>query len=186
MFSHPRKLYRAALVAGALAVTSGVTAFADPPRVEQLDNPPPQPTTVFKEFAGERTLTLSELQGDVVMLHYWATWCPPCVVELPHVDELSRDYADTNLKVVAVSVDKKPKNLRRFMKRMKKKVTTLTPWWDKGGDSMEALGNEALPFTVIYNQRGEEIIRLRGTFDWSDDSARAVIDQMLGVSNTTG
>lgn len=189
MSIYPRKAVRAALVAAVVAVTSGVTGApvsAEPQRVEQLDTPPPRPDTVFKEFAGERTLELADLEGEVVMLHYWATWCPPCVVELPHVDELSRDYAHTPLKVVAVSVDEKPKKLRRFLRRMDKKLPTLVPWWDRGGDSFEAIDGGALPFTVIYDQRGTEIIRLRGTFDWSDDKARSVIDQMLGIDGETG
>ena len=62
-----------------------------------------------------REVALSSLKGHVVLLNFWATWCPPCRVELPHFQELHRAYKDDGLAVVGVSMDAGgPDYVRRF------------------------------------------------------------------------
>jgi len=118
------------------------------------------------------------------MVHYWATWCAPCIVELPHIDDLSADYADQAFTVVAVSTDKKRKNLRRFLKRAK--LEHITPWWDRRGESYDHFDEDGIPFTVFYGGDGTELVRIRGNLDWSDEAAREIIDGLIRQETASG
>ncbi|WP_341711246.1 TlpA disulfide reductase family protein [Erythrobacter sp.] len=125
-----------------------------------------------------RQLNLGALQGHPVLLNLWATWCAPCVKEMPQLDALAAEYG-YRLRVVTVSQD---------MQGAQKVVTffasggfqQLEPWLDPEAELGFALGGAVLPTTVLYDATGQEVWRVSGEFDWSGEEVRAAIDEAIG------
>ena len=125
-----------------------------------------------------KPLNLAALQGRPVLLNLWATWCAPCVEEMPLLDALAADY-DGRLRVVTVSQDLPgAAAVEPFF--AKHEFARLEPWLDKDTALSTELGGGVLPTTVLYDASGTELARVVGAFDWESPEARALIDEALG------
>ncbi len=125
-----------------------------------------------------KPLNTAALSGKPVLLNLWATWCAPCVEEMPLLDGVAGDYGD-RLRVVTASQDLEgaSKVVPFFDKA---KFAHLEPWLDRENRLSEALGGEGvLPTTVLYSASGEEIARVVGGFDWQGVEAKALIDEAV-------
>ncbi len=147
-------------------------------KLQATADPQPAPTSTFTGPDG-RTMRLSDFQGQVVVLNFWATWCAPCVTEMPSLAKLQAAYANRPVKVVAISVDRAADeaDARTFLA----KHGPLTFYADPKFAMPFALNPRVagLPTTVIYDRDGKERARLAGGADWSGPEARAVIDRVL-------
>lgn len=124
-----------------------------------------------------RKLNLGALQGRPVLLNLWATWCAPCIKEMPLLDELAGDY-EGRLRVVTVSQDMgDPAKVSAFFNEGE--FAHLEPWLDPQAELGFALGDTPLPTTVLYDAGGQEVWRVRGDFDWSGEEARSAIEEAL-------
>jgi len=110
----------------------------------------PAPALELKLLDGGRLDLAAHKGKQVVILDFWATWCPPCVKGLPHLDKLARDYADKDVAVYAVNQRESPETIKRFLKR---KNLSLTVALDdgKGGKAYKV---EGIPQTVIIGKSG--------------------------------
>ena len=134
------------------------------------------PALNVKDSEG-RELNLGALQGEPVLLNLWATWCAPCVKEMPLLDQLAGDYKG-RLRVVTVSQDMgDPAKVSAFFDQGG--FAHLEPWLDPQAELGFALGDTVLPTTVLYNASGQEVWRVRGDFDWAGEEARSAIDAGL-------
>lgn len=147
-------------------------------------------STIDRTFAGDplpaaklsdpedATLDLATLKGKPVLLNLWATWCVPCVTEMPMIDDLAGEYGD-RLQVVVASQDLQgaDKVVPFFAKQ---KFANLHPWMDPENTLGFALGGGQLPTTVLYDAQGKEVWRVTGEFDWSGAEARGLVDEGLG------
>ncbi len=104
----------------------------------------------LKKFDGSN-FTLSQLKGKVVVLDFWATWCPPCREELPFLDILNQKYGNKNFEVVAVNIDNKPDKAYEFLKQISVK---LIPVWDEKKQVVNAYDVETMPTTFIIDKEG--------------------------------
>ncbi len=126
-----------------------------------------------------KVLDSDALSGKPVLLNLWATWCAPCVEEMPTLDGLAADYA-SQLRVVAASQDLEgaAKVVPFFAAQ---KFARLEPWLDRDNAFSAALGGEGvLPTTVLYDAGGEEVARVVGGFDWQSPQAKALVDEAIG------
>lgn len=142
--------------------------------------------TVDRSFAGEEmpavelvdpdgaTLALAETAGKPVLLNLWATWCAPCVVEMPLLDELAAELGDDVL-VLTVSEDMKgAEAVVPFFEA--RGFDNLPRWMDPRNDLAIAYGGgAALPLTVLYDAEGKEVWRVMGGFDWGSTEAREMV-----------
>jgi len=140
--------------------------------------PTPPPPNAFVG-AGGRLVRVADFKGKVVVLNVWATWCAPCVTEMPTLAKLAAHYAGKPVVVAPVSVDTAADTdkARAF-------IASRPPLAYYGDREMKlpfALKPAAvgMPTTVIYGRDGLEKARLSGGADWSGPDARAVIDQLL-------
>ena len=156
--------------------STGVEAFATGAlsRLTALEAPPAQPGTVFTNADGE-TVSLADYRGKPLLLNVWATWCPPCVAEMPMLARLAEDRDD--IEVLTVAFDE-PDKARAWLAE---RGLALPDFADTGytltarlaTPEMNQLG---LPITVLYNPGGREVARVLGEVDWDAPEARAFLD----------
>lgn len=131
--------------------------------VDRTHKGEPLPAFTARDPAG-RALALNTLKGPV-LVNLWATWCAPCVTELPLLDKLAADRAGT-LRVVTVSEDLgEGAKVAAFLKE--KGVTRLEPWLDPDNELAFKYGGGTLPTTVYYDAGGREVWRVVGAHDWT-------------------
>jgi len=125
----------------------------------------------------DRPVTLARFRGKPVMVNLWATWCAPCVREMPALDTLAGREKD-RFAVVTISQDMKGRSVvSPYFARGN--FTHLQPWLDEKNDLMFALGTDTLPTTIFYDAQGKELWRVTGAMDWSGERARTLIDGAL-------
>jgi thiol-disulfide isomerase/thioredoxin len=129
------------------------------------------PTIPFTDAAGKKT-TLADFKGKPVLLNLWATWCVPCIKEMPTLDTLAGRVGD-KIAVVPLSQDLKGMELVGpfFQKNGYKH---LKPWLDTDTAFSVQLGTN-LPTTILYDSAGKEVWRVTGDFDWAGDAATKLI-----------
>lgn len=129
------------------------------------------PDMQLKDGAG-RELNLASLRGRPVLINLWATWCAPCVAELPQLNQLAATRAD--LKVLTVNQDLD--QLDRVAGFLSEKGgATLEPWLNPDNSLTFQFGAETLPATVYYDAKGREVWRIVGPREWLNDETRALL-----------
>lgn len=179
-------LLTAALVAGcdrqspkpeqAAAPAANVAAPAAPAAdglIDRSHKGEAAPTTAFKGPDG-KTLTLADFKGKPVLLNLWATWCAPCVKEMPQLDALAAEL-EGEVRVVTVSQDVRGAELVTpfFAKNGYKR---LEPWLDPDTAlSAQFTPEGVLPLTILFDASGKEVLRVTGGYDWGGPEAAALV-----------
>lgn len=112
-------------------------------------------------------------RGKVMVVNLWATWCPPCVAELPSLAALHKDYKD-KIVFAFVANDKKAK-VTSFLE---KKGYQL-PVYFEASTSPELLVSESIPATYIISKSGQLVVAEKGVADWNSESTRKLLDKLL-------
>ena len=144
--------------------------------VQELKERLVAPGFVLPTTSGHPT-SLKEFRGSLVLLNFWATWCPPCVAEMPDLERLHREFKAEGLVIVAVSIDTEGGKV-------------VAPFWEKMGLTFPSLldpsrevatryGAWALPTSFLISPEGDVIARIPGPRDWHTDRARAVFKNLL-------
>ena len=130
------------------------------------------PDTAFEDGQGQ-PVRLSSFRGKPVLVNLWATWCGPCVVEMPSLDALAARQGDA-IRVVTISQDTDGRQ----------KVTDffgahhfarIQPYLDGRMELMTALRIDTLPTTILYNSQGVEVWRMTGMSDWQGERAARLL-----------
>ena len=118
-------------------------------------------------------LKLPSLKGKPLLINLWATWCAPCVAELPTLNSIS-NRADMNVQVVTVSQDMgDPAKVRAFLDQ--RGFAQLPAWLDPQGDLASHYGVQTLPATIYYDSAGREVWRYLGGQDWGSEQAARLL-----------
>ena len=121
--------------------------------------------------------TLTQFRGRPLMVNLWATWCAPCVAELPTLDAMAGK--EERFRLVTVSQDLEgAKVVAPFF--VKKGFKTLPQYSDPQNVLMAAFGTETLPTTIFFDARGKELWRVYGAMDWNGAPAKKLIDDAVG------
>jgi len=127
---------------------------------------------VLEDKRGNR-VEFSNFQDEVVVINFWATWCPPCIAEMPSFQEVYEDYND-KVKFVFVSSEQH-QTVENYMKRNRFTLPSYK-MLTKAPDPM--LG-KTLPTTYVLSKSGSIVIDKVGAADWNSDSFRGTLDQLL-------
>ena len=151
----------------ALAVGQPITTTA----------PQPLPPLTFETLDGEPA-SLADFGGKVVVLNLWATWCAPCREEMPGLERLQAQFAERDLVVLALSVDRAgTERVQKFLDEIG--VKQLHVYRDPKAATTRALRLPGLPATLLIDRRGQEVGRVLGIAAWDGPAAVAVVEQLL-------
>jgi peroxiredoxin len=112
----------------------------------------------------DRTVSLQGLRGQVVVLNFWATWCPPCVEEMPSLVQMQRQMKDKGVTVLAVSLDEDARQYRTFLEKNHVDLLTVR---DPQQKSNELYGTFKFPETYIIDRQGVLRRKFIGAVDWT-------------------
>lgn len=174
---------------GVIAIATVIVQSCQPPkddlerfavkslhRLTVLETPPPQPTLKFTG-ADATPISLSDFRGQYILLNVWATWCAPCVVEIPSLNALQTQRGGDNFQVITISLDRTQQEAQQFLQR--NQIDKLLPIHDASFSLQGALEVPGLPLSVIYDPYGREIARLPGEADWASPEALDLIDYLI-------
>ena len=132
------------------------------------------PTATFVDAAG-KAVRIADFKGRPVLLNLWASWCAPCVKELPTLQKLDETQAqDGQLGVIAVSQDMAPKaSVDAFL--ASKQISRFAAFHDPAMGLSSALGAEVLPTSILFDAQGREVWRYVGDLDWTSVEAAKLL-----------
>lgn len=126
-------------------------------------------------LGGEST-NLSEFKGKVIFLNYWATWCPPCIAEMPNIQKLYEEYKDEpGIKFVMVSLDEDPQKAKDFLANREFTFDA----YQLAGRRPEVFKSSIIPTTYIISRDGRLASKKRGMANYNTDAFKNFIDQLL-------
>jgi len=173
----------AALIAVVSCGCAQAMAADTPPRTGWMEQftlnapPPPVPDTPFTDADG-RAAKLADFQGRLTLVNFWATWCAPCVRELPSLDRLQTAFDDTKFRVVAINEDRGGAAVAKpFLAKLG--LTRIALYIDKRLALAQALGLRGMPTSYLIDPSGRVIGALTGPAEWDAPEAKALIGYYL-------
>jgi thiol-disulfide isomerase/thioredoxin len=131
----------------------------------------------WKDGNGKET-GLDTYKGKVVLLNFWATWCAPCIRELPSLDRLQAALGGDDFQVIALNVNREGKRkAQRMLRRLKLKNLTLN--LDREVEVGKTLGLMNMPTTYLFDRQGREIGKLAGSAEWDEKESIALIKYFI-------
>ena len=130
----------------------------------------------LRSLSGKR-FRFSSLKDKVVLLNFWATWCPPCKKEMPSMERLYREYKSSGFEVVAVALDKSsPVAVSQFAKELGISFITLH---DPDGITSNLYSVSGIPYSYLVNREGKIVFRVVGELDWDDEKVKSTVEDLL-------
>mgnify|MGYP001259737826 FL=1 len=125
-----------------------------------------------------KTQNLTDFKGKIIFLNFWATWCLPCIKELPSIERLQSKFSKNDLAVIAISLDRGGKEVaQRLLRRLK--LRKLELYIDKQSKSAQQLGVKYMPTTYIFDRKNRELGKLQGGVEWDDKNAVSLIKYFI-------
>ncbi len=146
-------------------------------QLTQLATPVAAPDFTLEDMDGE-SYTLGDYRGKVVMVNFWATWCPPCRRELPSMEALYQAFRKEPFTVLAINQWESPDHVFAYMGQLE--VFPAFPiLFDRDSAVSQAYGVKGLPTTVLIDKRGRVVYRAVGGRDFNHPEVRAIIRSLL-------
>lgn len=160
------------------APSASATASTFASKLTTPTTPTPSPDYTFYDGDG-KAMKIADLKGKVVVMNIWATWCAPCVTEMPTLAKLQAVYATQPVTVLPISVDRDG-DLNLVNEEMAANPP-LKSYRDPGYKLSFAMDPKAAgyPTTVIYDRQGRERARMSGPADWASPEARGIVEKLL-------
>ncbi len=175
--SIPAKVLLLALSGSAfLAAAPQPPRAAEEPEIRELATRYPAEGFYLKDLDGELH-RLKDFRGKVVLLNFWATWCPPCREEMPSMQELHEDYRDQGLAVVAVSVDQdSPGVVKEYVEEL---GLTFRILHDRDNRVSGRYRVPGVPASYLIDRKGRVAYKVLGSIDWTRPSALRAVEGLL-------
>jgi thiol-disulfide isomerase/thioredoxin len=135
----------------------------------------PVPAFALADLDG-KDWNLAALKGRPVLLNFWASWCEPCRVEMPSLEQLAKRHEKAGLTVLSVNYQEGPPVIRHFLELLPLSLPILL---DRDGEVASAWTPRVFPTTVLIDRRGVPRQSVIGELDWTGDTARELLDPLL-------
>ncbi len=142
-----------------------------------FEPPIPAPPTAFTRGA-EETVSLRDFKGEVVLVNFWATWCAPCVAEMPALNRLHGDLASQGFRVIAISQDRRGLGVvQPFYDDLD--LDAMGIYLDPKGIAAREFEIKGLPTTLLVDRRNRIIGMLQGPAEWDSEESKALMQFYL-------
>jgi peroxiredoxin len=135
-----------------------------------------QPVEIQLKDVFGNTVSLSDFRGKIVFLNFWATWCPPCVIEMPSMQKLHRRFKDKNFVMVAINSQETDAQVKSFFNKYKLSFTALL---DSSAEVGAWFDVNAFPTTFVLDKKGRIIGRALGPREWDSQASVALFDYLI-------
>ena len=147
-------------------------------------DPKPAPAMAFTDKEGA-AVSLAEFKGKIVLLNFWATYCVPCVEEMPSLNALQEKLGGEDFEVVTINVN--PGSAKRPLAWFEKhEISALAFYHDRSMESLRATGSVGLPTTLLIDRAGREIGRLVGEAEWDSEGVVEAIRLLIDDAPAEG
>ena len=133
------------------------------------------PDFTLKDING-KTVSLSALKGKVVLLNFFATWCPPCRAEMPALNKLQRALKPRGLEVIAVSTDRSINDIKDFLEKNRVDFPIL---FDADRNVAKQYRVFSMPTTFLINRNGIIVEKFYGEYNWTEPETKGKIEKLL-------
>ena len=139
-----------------------------------------EPYTATAEFTlfdinGQRH-SLSDYKGKVVLVNFWASWCPPCIYEMPELTRLKKQLSDRPFEILALNVGEKKYRVRKFAKLINFNLPVLL---DTSKNTFDAWNVKTLPTSFLIDAESNIRYRVRGNPGWEEKETITIIEQLI-------
>ena len=154
---------------------AGVVFFLFAPIMANADS---IPTIIYSDQNGKKH-TLDTSKNKLTAVHFWATWCKPCIKELPYANAAQKKFYGQGFKMIALSVDSSAEvdNVRKFYNE--KNIDSLDLFFVADISIFQALRMRGLPTTIFVDSEGEIVLRVGGSVNWEDIKTQKFIEYQI-------
>ncbi|NOQ88867.1 MAG: redoxin domain-containing protein [Gammaproteobacteria bacterium] len=124
----------------------------------------------------DKTHALSDYRGKVVLVNFWASWCLPCLYEMPSMQKLANALSEEDFEIVTINISDTPRRIRETLKRLQLALTVLQ---DPEGKTYKAWQGEVLPTSFLLDRNGKVRYRAVGPIEWDDADVLLKIRQLI-------
>jgi len=154
------------------SISTAAEGETPPGAIDTSHKGSPLPAIILGDAAGHK-LALASQTGKPLLINLWATWCAPCIAELPQLDTLAKAG---KVHVLTVSQDMTDgAAIAPFLQQHA--ITRLEPWLDPQSDLAAHYNANTLPTSILYDVQGREVWRISGPRDWSSPETAALLAQ---------
>lgn len=143
---------------------------------------PEDPRFDLPRLEGDRQ-SLEGYRGEWVVLNFWATWCPPCRMEMPSLDQLQETFREDSLRVVTINVQQSPSTIRQFKRNYGFELPVLI---DGTGEVTKRYGATGLPETWVIDPAGRAVFKIDGALHWNEPSTVDLFERLLASADGQG
>jgi len=133
------------------------------------------PDFTLRDLQG-KSIAFSSLKGKVVLLNFWATWCPPCKAEMPAMNRLYHEIKARGFEIIAVSTDTSLSTIRDYLAKNRVDFPILH-------DEKKSVSKQyrvfSMPTTFLIDRNGTIVEKFYGEYDWTDSDVRKQIEKLL-------
>ncbi len=168
-----------ALLSSSAFAYPGATKVADDPALSRFIHLSKAQELDSVELIGPNgeAIQLAELKGQPVMINLWATWCPPCVRELPSLARFREAFEARGLKVVPIAIDQDPAVVKPFLETLS--LPEFKTWYDSVNAMGQIVPTDLVPATYILDEEGRLVAFVRSFVDWDNPAVRQVMERYL-------
>jgi thiol-disulfide isomerase/thioredoxin len=145
--------------------------------LNRLETPLAAPDFSLEDIDGEQH-ALSDYRGKVIMLNFWATWCPPCRREIPSMESIYRDLGDRGFVVLGINEFETADHVFAYTGQLSV-FPTFPILFDSDSQVAEHYGVKGLPTTLLVNKQGQVVYRAAGGRDFDHPEVRAIVSELM-------
>lgn len=133
------------------------------------------PDVTFSDTQGKQ-ISLKQFEGKLVLVNLWATWCAPCIKEIPQMEQIRQTNLDKDLVVIPLSIDEQSELVKPFLQRHG--LAYYQTWLDPHKDIDQVMPADVVPATYVLDGAGNLVGFMRGYIDWEDKDVQPYLEAL--------